>query len=60
MHVQERWQKMKNKKEEYLNANNLLAMIMPLLALILQPSAPLPPHTVINIYSDKKLDIKND
>lgn len=51
---------MKNKKEEYLNANNLLAMIMPLLALILQPSAPLPPHTVINIYSDKKLDIKND
>lgn len=51
---------MKNKKEEYLNANNWLAMIMPLLALILQPSPPLPPHTVINIYSDKNLEIKND
>ena len=51
---------MKNKKEEYLGADMYMSMIMPLLTFMLRPSPPLPPHTVINIYSDKKMEIKNE
>lgn len=51
----------KKTKEELQQSNpDLLLMLMPLLAMMFSPLSSSPPKTVINVYSDKKLEVKDE